>query len=389
MLALLSFVCLLFVPSARPHSFSFDLEGREEAVDFPVKKTNKLEPLADVFGQPVDAALYNMRYYDQTGVLEADVSVGTPPKVFSVIVDSGSTTLWLPAVGCATDGAGNRELCAQRAQLFDPAASRTAKRVGGAFGINYGVTGDTSATRGVFYSDYFAFGNANSSLRLRQPVVFGAADFVVRLERGILGLGIPVAGQVGTSIFDAAVREGALDSPQFTLFFRRCPAGRARCPNAGVLTLGARDERNCGGVEATAAALPFGGPWQFALDALAVGGFRFAGRARATADSGSPLLHLPRPVVDGIVRELGAWREGHYFAVDCRRPFAIQLTIGGQTLSIPKEEVTYDLDGRRCLLNVQAIDADDLWLLGAPLLRSYCHVHDWTRRTIGFARVKM
>lgn len=92
--------------------------------------------------------------------------------------------------------------------------------------------------------------------------MFGAADYVVRLERGILGLGIPIANAATTSIFDAVYKENLLDKPIFTLFFKKCPKNQKECENAGVVTLGGMDEKNC---ESTifnwVPVLPYGGPW--------------------------------------------------------------------------------------------------------------------------------
>ncbi|KAI6205875.1 Aspartic peptidase family and Aspartic peptidase domain-containing protein [Aphelenchoides besseyi] len=362
-----------------------------------MKFADKLGILNDVFGQTVNSALYNMRYYGNLNVFllnclfAADIQIGTPPKTFQIIVDTGSSILWLPAVGCTTSGGkSNENLCNDRSSLYDPLASKTAKRIFGSLHINYGVIGDVSSTHGAYYSDIFAFGNSrtsNSTLRLSSPVIFGAADHINRLERGILGLGIPVIG-IGTSIFDETYREGLLDQPLFSLYFKKCPTHQVQCKEGGVLTLGSKDAKNCNEVEGWVDALPFGGPWQFHLDSLTIGKFRYEQRSRAVTDSGSPLLHLPRQVVAGIVKELNAWYERYYYVVNCTQKFSIDLTINGHVYSIPNEQVTYDVDGRKCLLNIQAADTD-LLLLGSPFIRSYCHVHDWINRRIGFAKPKL
>ncbi|KAI6173992.1 Aspartic peptidase family and Aspartic peptidase domain-containing protein [Aphelenchoides besseyi] len=309
----------------------------------------------------------------------------------NVVVDSGSSVLWLPAVGCTTSGGkSNENLCKDRSLLYDPLASKTAKRIFGQLQINYGVIGDASSTHGAYYSDIFAFGNprtSNSTLRLSSPVIFGAADHINRLERGILGLGIPVIG-IDTSIFDETYREGLLDQALFSLYFKKCPTYQVQCKDGGVLTLGSKDAKNCKEVEGWVDALPFGGPWQFHLDSLAVGKFRYKQRLRAVTDSGSPLLHLQRQVVAGIVVELNAWCEHHYYVVNCTQKFSIDLTINERGYSIPHEQVTYDVDGYKCLLNIQATDID-LLLLGARFIRSYCHVHDLINRRIGFAKPKL
>lgn len=92
--------------------------------------------------------------------------------------------------------------------------------------------------------------------------MFGAADHVVRLEKGIVGLGIPVANSPATSIFDAAYREGLLDKPIFTLFFKKCPKDQRECSNGGVITLGGQDTKNCDSqIIGYVPVFSYGGPW--------------------------------------------------------------------------------------------------------------------------------
>lgn len=96
---------------------------------------------------------------------------------------------------------------------------------------------------------------------------------------------------------------------------------------------------------------------------------------------------MPSEVVNGIRRELHAYEENAHLVVKCSRKFHIQLTINGQVYSLPSEQLTFDLGGDKCLLNVKAADSD-IWLLGTPMVRSFCHIHHWERRRIGLARPK-
>jgi hypothetical protein len=45
-------------------------------------------------------------------------------------------------------------------------------------------------------------------------------------DQGILGLpSSPNEGSRGHSVFHLAVKDGLMDEPMFTAFFRRCPSG--------------------------------------------------------------------------------------------------------------------------------------------------------------------
>ncbi|KAI6192122.1 Aspartic protease 9 [Aphelenchoides bicaudatus] len=314
--------------------FSVDLKAE------PVFEGNeKSQPLMDVFGSNVQSALYNMRYYGEVGV-------GKPPKLFSVIFDTGSSSLWLPKVNCRTDSPANQAVCnANKSTLYDPKQvflnndySKTSHKLPGKFVINYGVSSDKSSTHGDFFSDYFMLGNFKNpkqTLKIRGPVIFGAADFIHRLERGILGLGIPVANSPTSSIFDIAYREGLLDKPIFTLYFKKCHKGQERCQDGGVITFGNQDITNCEPkVLGSVSVFSYGGPWQYNLQSLKVGKYYYTQKAVVTSDSGSPLLHLPYKVVNGISKELDAHKEGNHLIVKCSRKFEIELKIQRTSLFI-------------------------------------------------------
>lgn len=93
MLNQLVFLCFLLLKFVEAGRLSFNLKAKPAIQDvlgrssfcaflnrlkFTFLDSNKLEPQMDVFGSNVQSALYNMRYY-------GEVSVGRPPKVFTVI----------------------------------------------------------------------------------------------------------------------------------------------------------------------------------------------------------------------------------------------------------------------------------------------------------------
>jgi hypothetical protein len=81
--------------------------------------------------------------------------------------------------------------------------------------------------------------------------VFGAGVRMHYDDVGILGLSFKTPGEHGTSIFEEAVslkkcikiefyqiRQGILDKPIFTAFFRKCHS--KNCNNGGLITLGGK-----------------------------------------------------------------------------------------------------------------------------------------------------
>ena len=76
--------------------------------------------------------------YDDV-IYVANITLGTPPQVFRVVLDTGSSNLWVPCAGCPA----NDTACRLHAQ-FDCAESETCEQTQTPCNITYG----TGAMRG-------------------------------------------------------------------------------------------------------------------------------------------------------------------------------------------------------------------------------------------------
>ncbi|KAI6226152.1 Peptidase A1 domain-containing protein [Aphelenchoides fujianensis] len=330
-----------------------------------------------VFELPLRSVPSNAHYV-------GEVSVGTPPKNFLVNVDTGSLELWLPAYNCQGEGYFTERLCANRSLLYNPNESQTGKRTTGNKKRGQRLR-ESTPVRGHYFEDVFAFGNASRSLQLKKPMVFGAADLLNGLEHGLLGLGLSTRFDQRKPLVEQAVAEGLIARPFFSLFFKQTPPG-THGEDGGMLTLGDEDRKNCGPVLGWAPAFSYGGPWQVRASGLSVGRFVHRREAIAVFDSGSPLIYLPPDVLDGVVRELSAFFRGHDFVVDCRRKFALKITIAGRTYAIGSDALTRPIYDNHCVLYVGR--GEDQWVLGVPFQRAVCTVHDFQQRRVGFALAK-
>ncbi|KAI6230379.1 Peptidase A1 domain-containing protein [Aphelenchoides fujianensis] len=320
--------------------------------------------------------------------IAVEVSVGTPPKSFLVTVDTNSRELWLPAVGCDGFGSASERLCSNRAALYEPFDSRTAEQAAGGERTENEWTDPTYIT-GLHYRDVFAFGNARSghSLRLRKPAVFGAADLLHKVDRGVLGLGLSNRSDRRKTLVEEAFRQGLLARPLFTLFFAKCPQWTDACTDGGILMLGGEDRKNCDPVLGWAPAFSSGGAWQLKASGLAVGRFVHRQEAIVSLDSKGPSLLLPARVLNGVLREVGARPSKLLYFVDCKRDFEFKVVINGQTLTIGRDALTNDFDGEQCVLDVGQAKGEQ-WVFGTPFFRAVCTVHDFQQRRVGFALPK-
>ncbi|KAI6227531.1 Eukaryotic aspartyl protease [Aphelenchoides fujianensis] len=322
------------------------------------------------------------------------VSVGTPPRPFRVIFDTGheqavngrnSSTFWLPVVGCHNFRSWG-QFCRNRTSLYDRRASSTAKKTHEFFYVRYGE----GAVVGFVYEDLVAFGAPNErQLKLRRPVRFGGGFLTLDGDQGILGLSFRRPKERTNSLFEEAVRQRVLDRPLFSVFLRKCPPGRKECAGAGEIVLGGEDRRHCGRMADWIPLVNGTTDWEFEVDSLRIGHSFTAKNVRAISDTGSSHLFLPKRELKRVVRSLGAKKRGDGFVVPCTSAPEVRLSVRGREYVIPPAQIGDRIDkaGKKCLLYLGSNGNEQQWILGDSWIRSYCQVHDWGNRRIGFAPV--
>jgi hypothetical protein len=224
----------------------------------------------------VAVPLANFRNTQYTGV----VAIGTPPQMFEVIFDTGSSNLWVPSALCESAG------CLAHAR-FDARASSTYASNGSSFGIRYG-TGEVSGEIGAD-----AVGVGSLSVPAQAFGLVAAergSPFRDGAFSGILGLGYPSLAVAGTTPFiDALMARRALPRNLFALHLSRSP----RAPSA-LLLGGVPRALHVGNLSwARTASRAY---WEVLITRVEVGGVPLplcALGCRAALDSGTPRATRP------------------------------------------------------------------------------------------------
>jgi cathepsin D len=205
---------------------------------------------------------------DDNGQLwSGSISVGTPPVIYTVSFDTGSSDLILPGSNCDTcDGH----------TLYNPSTSSTSTDLGTTFSTQYS---DGDSASGEQYTDTVTI----SGLTATKQTLGAATHYSSGLESssfpadGIMGLGFQRLSILGARpVFQTLIKEGQVSSHVFAMKL----AG-----GGSELTLGGTNQRLYKGSVTFVPIDPALGYWQATFDSLKVGGTRAVGSTSCFVDT--------------------------------------------------------------------------------------------------------
>jgi phytepsin len=232
----------------------------------------------------------NAQYY-------GEISIGTPPQIFTVIFDTGSSNLWIPSVKCDWT-----DIACYLHNTYDSSKSSSYVANGTTFSIQYG----SGSLKGFLSQDTVNVGGLSV-----QKQVFGEATsqpgitFAVAKFDGILGMAfqsISVEGVV--PVWYNMISQGLVTEPVFAFWLDRTMNSSV----GGELTLGGLDQSHYSGA-ITYAPLTDTTYWEFSVqDILVKGqsqGYCSKG-CNAIADTGTSLIAGPSDMVADLNKKIGA-----------------------------------------------------------------------------------
>ncbi|CAN0331261.1 unnamed protein product [Rangifer tarandus platyrhynchus] len=300
-----------------------------------------------------------------------NITIGTPPKEFRVVFDTGSSDLWVPSIKCISPSCHTHI-------TFDHHKSSTFRPTNRSFRILYG----SGLMNGVLAYDTVRIGKLVSTdqpfgLSLQQ-FGFDNAPF-----DGILGLSYPSLAIPGTiPIFDKLKQQGSISEPVFAFYLSN------HKENGSVLMFGGVDHSYYKGklnwipVSQTKS-------WLITVDRISMNG-RVIGceyGCEALVDTGTSLIYGPAELVTNIQRLIHAMPYGSEYMVSC--PVISTLppvifTVNGIDYSVPAEAYIHKVSNILCLSSFQGADISE-WILGDVFLRLYFSVYDRGNNRIGLA----
>ncbi|TPX49686.1 hypothetical protein SeLEV6574_g01315 [Synchytrium endobioticum] len=317
-----------------------------------------------------------------------EIGVGSPPQEFTVVMDTGSSNLWVPSTRCSS-------IACWLHRRFDASKSSTFKKNGTEFAIRYG----TGSLEGVISNDVLTIGDLKiKSQDFGESVKEPGVTFAVGRFDGIMGLGFDnIAVQRAVPPFYQMVNQKLLDNPIFSVWLNTNGDD-----NGGEIVFGGMDKDHYkGGI--TWAPVIRKGYWEVELQNVSMAGkpLGFATN-RAAIDTGSSLFALPTAEADIINQLIGGKRNmnGQYI-VDCAAINSLPelgIKFGGKEFPLQGKDYVLRVSagpiggGDQCVSGFMGLDipapAGPLWIVGDVFLRKYYTAYDLGKARVGFAKAK-
>jgi len=269
-------------------------EKLKDAVYRGDKSLKHMRIMSQIKAERTNEPLYNFldaQYYGQ-------ISIGQPPQYFNVVLDTGSSNLWVPSSQCPW-----YDLACDLHHKYDHSKSSTYVANGTQFQIQYG----SGAMSGFLSQDQVTIAGLTAKNQvfaeaLGEPgLAFVAAQF-----DGILGMGfvdISVDGVV--PVWYNLVSQGSVKTPVFAFWLDRDP----NAATGGEVVLGGTDQSHYTG-SFSYTPVTKKGYWQFQVNDYQIGGksYNWCGTTgcKTIADTGTSLLAGPSNIVKQINSIIGA-----------------------------------------------------------------------------------
>lgn len=312
-----------------------------------------------------------------------EIQLGTPGQVFKVILDTGSSNLWVPSQDCSS-------LACFLHNKYDHDSSASYKANGSEFSIKYG----SGALEGYVSQDTLAIGDlvipkqdfAEATSEPGLAFAFGKFD-------GILGLAYNTisVNKIVPPIYNA-IDQGLLDLPQFGFYLGDTNKDE---DNGGLATFGGYDEALFSG-KLTWLPVRRKAYWEVSFEGIGLGDeYAELTSTGAAIDTGTSLITLPSALAELINAKIGATKSwsGQY-QVDCATRDSLPdltLTFSGYNFTLTAYDYTLEVSGS-CISAFTPMDfpasIGDLAIIGDSFLRRYYSVYDLKKNAVGLAPSK-
>ncbi|KZT25525.1 acid protease [Neolentinus lepideus HHB14362 ss-1] len=334
------------------------------------------------------------------------IAIGTPAVSYDVILDTGSSDLWLASSTCTTcatiSGDTSTASSPNSIPLFDPASSSSFKNLTTAFSIQY-ASGQASGTLGQDTVQMAGFQVTSQTF----GVCDQANDVLSSPLSGLMGMAWEsLASSKATPFWQTLAASGEWDSGVMGFYLTRFgnDTHASNVEPGGQFTMGyLNDSLYTGDIDYQNVPSDQVAYWTLPLSSVIVQGKSLSlptsGQSMyAAIDTGTTLIGGPSDLVqsfysniDGSQAGTGSW-EGYWF-YPCSTQVSSSLSFGGQSWSISPadfEHTAIDSSGTTCVgafFEVTTSGTTPGWIVGDAFLKNVYTSFRYSPASVGFAQL--
>ncbi|KAI0351375.1 acid protease [Trametes cingulata] len=325
------------------------------------------------------------------------IAVGTPAISYNVILDTGSSDLWI----AASDGVSTNQ---DGIPTFDSSASSTFTDLNTSFSINYG----SGAARGTLGKDVVQFAGFEVQSQTFGVVNQVSSGLLNAPVSGLMGLGFAsIAASGATPFWQTLVEnDGTLDSPLMAFQLTRFvdASNVQNLEPGGTFTLGAVNNTLFTG-DIDYQDIPSGqeGYWIQQLSGLTVNGNSVTvgsgSAAYAAIDTGTTLVGGPQDVISALYAQIPgsqalSGQNAGYWTYPCDTDVNVTLRFGSSSIDWPVSNADFLLEqasrdtcvGAFFALSTSGTSAPP-WIVGDTFLKNVYSVFRAQPASVGFAQL--
>ncbi|KAF8639980.1 hypothetical protein AX17_001226 [Amanita inopinata Kibby_2008] len=306
-----------------------------------------------------------------------EITLGSPPQSFKVILDTGSSNLWVPSSKCTS-------IACFLHSKYDSSSSSTYKSNGSEFSIHYG----SGSMEGFVSSDILTIGDLHlHDQDFAEAVKEPGLAFAFGKFDGILGLAYDtISVNRITPPFYNMINQGLLDEPVFSFRVGSSDVDGGEAVFGGIDTDAYKGKITYVPVRRKAY-------WEVELEKIAFGDDELElENTGAAIDTGTSLIALPTDMAEMLNTQIGAKKSWNgQYQVDCSKvPQLPELSFyfGGKPYTLKGTDYILEIQGT-CISAFTGLDINlpwgSLWIIGDVFLRRYFTVYDLGRDAVGFA----
>ncbi|KAF8961369.1 aspartic peptidase domain-containing protein [Flammula alnicola] len=393
------------------HKFNIIEEALRLRVKYGFANATTLLPRSTGIGRRAASAGIPVTNQDDDASYFGTITIGTPPQSFAVILDTGSSDLWLAGTSCKS--------CTSATPLFQTSQSSTFQ--GGASTI--GTTGTTIGSRiqitygsgqvtGLLSSDTVSMGGFTipnqNFLDVDDLQSDQGGSLLDGAVSGIMGLAFStIASTRATPFWQALVNGNQLSTPEMGFWLERTNNPQIQDVPGGVFTLGGTNSSLfTGDVEFINMPVTTPSFWLLAVSSITVNGKSVTistNTALSAIDTGTTLIGGPTTDVANIwaaVPNSGPSPSSPgFFNFPCSTQVVVTLSFGGKAWPISAADMNTGPepnDNTKCIgaifdlsqgTNIEPGSGNPSWVVGDTFLKNVYSVFRATPPSVGFAQL--